>query len=76
MDEELFDPACGACERAQADYAELERNATDLAALVTRLAHALRTAAPYSKLPDSALDYLRQKKLLGSPLRKEQSNES
>src|SRR5574337_1288346 len=38
MDEELYDPDCSACERAQEDYAALERVADDLSALVQRLA--------------------------------------
>jgi hypothetical protein len=42
----------------------------DLAALVARLAHSLRQAAPDNDLPDKAVDYLRRKGLQGSPLRK------
>lgn len=41
MDEELYDPECYACERAQEDYRKLERVTDDLAALVRRLARAL-----------------------------------
>lgn len=69
MDEELYDPDCSACERAQEDYAALERVADDLSALVQRLARALRKAAPDNDLPEKALDYLRRKNLQGSPLR-------
>ena len=43
----------------------------DLAALVRRLARALRTADPGSKLPHDALDYLRRAGLDGKPLRQE-----
>lgn len=69
MDEELYDPDCSACERAQEDYAALERVADDLSALVQRLARALRKAAPDNDLPEKAMDYLRRKNLQGSPLR-------
>lgn len=69
MDEELYDPDCSACARAQEDYAALERDADDLVALVQRLARALRKAKPDSDLPEKALDYLRRKNLQGSPLR-------
>ena len=71
MDEELYDPECSACERAQKDYAELERVTDDLAALVRRLAHSLRKAAPGNDLPEKALDYLKRESLQGSPLRDE-----
>lgn len=69
MSEEIFDPDCGACERAQQDYAELERVTDDLAALVRQLVRSLRKAAPQHALPDKALDYLKRKGLQGSPLR-------
>lgn len=69
MDEELYDPECSACERAQSDYADLERVTDDLAALVRRLAHSLRKAAPGNDLPEKALDYLTRNGLQGSPLR-------
>ena len=69
MDEELYDPQCSACERAQADYADLEREADNLVALVLRLARALRKAAPADELPAQALDYLNRNGLKGSPLR-------
>lgn len=69
MDEELYDPECSACERAQKDYAELERVTDDLATLVQRLARRLRKAAPDSELPGQATDYLRRNGLQGSPLR-------
>lgn len=74
MDEELYDSDCFACARAQEDYAQLEREADDLAALVQRLARALRKAAPDNDLPATALDYLRRKNLQGSPLRTEATN--
>lgn len=69
MDDELYDPDCASCERAQQDYAKLEREADDLVALVQRLARELRKAAPDHALPEKALDYLRRKGLQGSPLR-------
>lgn len=69
MDEELYDPDCSACERAQKDYADLECVAGDLAALVRQLARSLRKAAPEHDLPVKALDYLKRKGLQGSPLR-------
>lgn len=69
MSEEIFDPDCGACERAQQDYAELERVTDDLAALVRQLVRTLRKAAPDNDLADKALDYLRRKGLQGTPLR-------
>lgn len=69
MDEELYDPECYACERAQEDYRKLERVTDDLAALVRRLAHALRKAEPDNELSDKALDYLKRNGLTGSILR-------
>ena len=69
MNEEIYDPDCGACERAQQDYAELERVTDDLAALVRQLVRSLRKAAPQHALPDKAMDYLKRKGLQGSPLR-------
>lgn len=54
---------------AQAGAAEVD----DLAALVARLVRALRKAAPSHDLPEQAMDYLRRKDLLGSPLRSEES---
>ncbi len=69
MNEELYDPECSACERAQKDYADLERMTDDLAALVRRLARSLRKAAPDHDLPSKALDYLARNGLQGSPLR-------
>lgn len=71
MDDELYDPECSSCERAQKDYANLELVAEDLAALVRRLAHSLRKAAPGNDLPEKALDYLKRESLQGSPLRDE-----
>lgn len=69
MDEELYDPECSSCERAQKDYANLEMVTDDLAALVRRLAQSLRKAAPDNDLPEKALDYLKRKNLQGSPQR-------
>lgn len=69
MNEEIYDPDCGACERAQQDYAELERVTDDLAALVRQLVRSLRKAAPDNELADKALDYLKRKGLQGSTLR-------
>lgn len=53
----------------------------DLVALVTRLARELRRATaadgrPSSSLPDRAMDYLRRKGLLGSPLRGDNAEDS
>ena len=62
-------PECQYCEEAAKDYAALEKTTDDLAALVKRLAHLLRKAAPGSNLPDIALDYLARNDLQGSPLR-------
>ena len=62
-------PECRYCEEAAEDYKALEKTADDLAALVKRLAHLLRKAAPGSNLPEIALDYLARNKLEGSPLR-------
>jgi len=41
----------------------------DLATLVSRLAHAMRKAAPEHELPGLAMEYLRRNGLCGSPLR-------
>lgn len=49
--------------------APIAREADDLAALVARLAHALRKAAPYNELPEKALGYLQRKGAMGSPMR-------
>lgn len=69
MDDELYDPDCASCGRAQQDYAKLEREADDLVTLVHRLARELRGAEPDHPLSAKALDYLRRKGLQGSPLR-------
>lgn len=69
MGDDMHDPECLACERAQQDYAKLEREADDLVALVQRLARELRRVAPDHALPAKALDYLKRKGLKGSPLR-------
>lgn len=45
------------------------RESDELAALVRRLAHSLRKAAPDNELPDKALDYLKRNGLTGSILR-------
>lgn len=44
-------------------------NEGDLAALVKRLARALRKAKPGNEMSDQAMDYLKRQGLLGSPLR-------
>ena len=69
MREEIYDPDCSACERAQQEYAELERVTDDLANLVRQLVRSLLKAAPQHDLPDKALDYLKRKGLQRSPLR-------
>lgn len=48
---------------------ELQQNVANLASLVMRLAHALRTAKPEHGLPDKAMDYLQREGLCGSPLK-------
>lgn len=45
------------------------RTVDDLASIVMRLAHALRKAAPDNEHTEKALDYLKRKELIGSPLR-------
>lgn len=62
-------PECRSCEAAAKDYEELEKVVDDLVEIVKRLAHSLRKASPNNDLPDNALDYLKRKELLGSPLR-------
>jgi signal transduction histidine kinase len=69
MNEELYDPDCTSCEQAQKDYAKLEQEADDLAALVRRLVHSLRKAAPDNELSEKALDYLMRHGRQGTPLR-------
>ena len=76
MDEELYDPECSACERAQKDYADLEAVADDLAALVRRLAHALDKPSGNTLLARQAMDYLRRIGLSGSPLRETPNDEA
>ena len=71
MIDELDDrPECQSCEEAAKDYEELEKVVGDLALLVKRLSHSLRKASPDNALPEKALDYLKRKELLGSPVRK------
>lgn len=48
----------------------------NLAALVRRLALALRKAAPKHTLPVTAMYYLRREGLCGSPLRADKGNEA
>lgn len=62
-------PECQGCEEAAKDYEELEKVVDDLAQIVKRLASSLRKATPDNDLPDKAMDYLKRKELLGSPLR-------
>ena len=45
------------------------KDVDDLAALVSRLAHSLRQAAPDNEIATLAVDYLQRKRLIGSPLR-------
>lgn len=70
MDEKLYDPDCSACERAQKDYADLERVTDDLAMLVRRLAHSLDKPSGNTILARQAMDYLTRNGREGSPLRK------
>lgn len=69
MNEEIYDPDCGACERAQQEYAEIEKVADDLATLVRHLVRYIQKTAPDKELTDKALDYLKRKGLQGSPFR-------
>ena len=69
MNEEIYDPDCSACERAQQEYAELERVTDDLATLVRHLVRYIKNNAPDTELPNKAIDYLKRKGLQGSPLR-------
>jgi len=62
-------PECQCCKEAAKDYEELEKVVDDLALLVKQLAHALKKDRPDKVLPDRAMDYLKRKELLGSPLR-------
>lgn len=58
-------------DNAQLQYA-LEQSETivdDLAQLVKRLVHSLRRDAPDNRLTDQAMDYLKNKQLLGSAFR-------
>ena len=55
---------------AGANLTDVFATVDDLAALVARLAHSLRQAAPDNDLPEKAVDYLRRKGLQGSPMRK------
>ena len=73
METDAYDddvPACSSCEDAQKDYAHLEMVANNLAAIVRRLAHALRDVSPDHDLPGRALDYLKREGLAGQPLRR------
>ena len=69
IDEPDDRPECRSCEEAAKDYEELEKVVGDLALLVKQLAHALKKDRPNNVLPDRAMDYLKRKELLGSPLR-------
>ena len=69
MNDELYNPDCSACERAQKDYAELNRVTDDLAMLVKQLVRSLRKAEPNNELTAKALSYLKRSGLDGSPLR-------
>jgi len=62
-------PECQSCEEAAKDYKELEKVVGDLTILVKQLAHLLKKSSPDKALPDAAMDYLKRKDLLGSPLR-------
>lgn len=55
--------------------AQAGKTVDDLAALVRRLAHALRKATPGHELPGRALDYLKRKGLQGTPLRSQLGRE-
>ena len=73
METDAYDddlPACASCEDAQKDYDNLEMVANNLAAIVRRLAHALRDVSPTHDLPGKALDYLKREGFAGQPIRK------
>jgi hypothetical protein len=63
----LVDAMCAAAPQPPAPASDARLD--DLSALVSRLAQALSKAAPTHDLPAKAMDYLRRKDLLGSPLR-------
>lgn len=69
MNEEIYDPDCVACERAQKEYSEIEKVTDDLATLVRHLVRYIQKTAPDKELTDKALDYLKRKGLQGSPFR-------
>lgn len=48
---------------------ELETQVDDMAMLIKQLAHSLSKASPGNEMSARALDYLKRKGLLGSPLR-------
>ena len=73
METDAYDddvPVCSSCEDAQKDYARLEGVTNNLAAIVRRLAHAIREVSPDHDLPGKALDYLKREGFAGQPLRK------
>lgn len=56
----------------RAEYEALRNSSScvdDLSAIVRKLVHQLRKAAPDNDLPEKALDYLKRKGLQGSPMR-------
>lgn len=62
-------PECQSCKEAAKDYDELKKVVGDLAYLSKHLVKELRKSGENKKLCDSAMDYLKRKELLGSPLR-------
>ena len=56
-------PECQSCAEAAKDYAELGKIVDDLAYLTKRLVQELRKSNENNKLCDSAMDYLKRRKL-------------
>jgi hypothetical protein len=60
-------PDAASTDRTAVCHGAAETSEAELAMLVRRLASALRRANPDSKLPTMALDFLRRRRLQGSP---------
>lgn len=56
-------PECQSCEEAAKDYAELEKVVDDLTYLSKRLVQKLRKSGENKVLCDSAMDYLKRRRL-------------
>lgn len=64
----IYSLSCNLAQRT-GEVRELAEVVDDLSALTKRFVQRLRKAAPGNDLPDQALDYLKRKGLLGSPMR-------